>query len=47
MKKYYSLALLLLPALAAPAQLKKTVSKELAGKIKADPYFPFVKSQGL
>jgi hypothetical protein len=45
MKKYYSLALLLLPALAAPAQLKKTVSKELAGKIKTDPYFPFVKTK--
>ena len=45
MKKYYSLALLLLPAMAAPAQLKKTVSKELAGKIKTDPYFPFVKAK--
>ncbi len=45
MKKYYSLILLLLPALAAPAQLKKTVSKELAGKIKSDPYFPFVKAK--
>jgi hypothetical protein len=45
MKKYYSLALLLLPAMAASAQFKKTVSKELAGKIKADPYFPFVKTK--
>jgi Glycosyl hydrolase 36 superfamily, catalytic domain len=47
MKKYYSLMLLLLPGLTATAQEKKTVSKELIGRIKADTYFPFVKAKAL
>ncbi|HLO82694.1 MAG TPA: hypothetical protein VK166_17130 [Chitinophagaceae bacterium] len=47
MKKYYTLMLLLLPALTALAQANKTASKELAGKIKSDPYFPFVKTKAL
>jgi hypothetical protein len=46
MKKYYSLMLLLL-GFTATAQEKKTVSKDLVGKIKTDTYFPFVKAKAL
>ncbi len=47
MKKYYTLILLMLPALTALAQANKTASKELAEKIKTDAYFPFVKNKAL
>lgn len=47
MRKYYSLILLLLAGLTTTAQEKKTVSKELIGKIRSDTYFPFVKAKAL
>ncbi|HLO82147.1 MAG TPA: hypothetical protein VK166_14370 [Chitinophagaceae bacterium] len=47
MKKIYSLILLMIPALIITAQEYKHASKELASKIKSDPYFPFVKTKAL
>jgi len=47
MKRYYSLLLLLLPALTAAAQAERADNKILVEKIKNNQYFTFVKTKAL
>ena len=47
MKRYYSLLLLLLPALTAGAQAERADNKILVEKIKNNQYFTFVKTKAL
>jgi len=47
MKRYYSLLLLLLPALTAAAQAERADNKMLVEKIKDNQYFTFVKTKAL
>ena len=47
MKRYYSLLLLLLPALTAAAQAERADNKMLVEKIKNNQYFTFVKAKAM